>query len=137
MLVDASHPGRASPMIPDGSACFAALIAMAGLRITNPAAVAFTVLMMMAGVWLASIAWLFRRLRTRHASAYEAMGSPSLFRNNSPRTVPWFLAFLFSPAHHELRDGPASRVVLFLRAFLVLYLVAFFATIALIWSGAP
>jgi hypothetical protein len=42
-------------------------------------------LFVMGLIWLALNQWLIQRLRKYHASTYEALGSPRLFANNSPR----------------------------------------------------
>ena len=60
------------------------------------AIVGFALLMAMVATWFVLISWLFRRLRERHASTYEAMGSPTLFWNNSIRNNWLFMKFLFS-----------------------------------------
>ena len=83
------------------------------------------VLFVMAAAGLILISWLFHRLRNRHPSAYESIGSPSLFWNNSVRNNLLFLKFLFSSHAWELDDPQLSRVVLFLRVFLLVYVVLF------------
>ena len=55
----------------------------------------WAVLFVMALIWLMLVHRLFRRLRQHHAPTYESLGSPTLFRNNSPRHNWLFAKFLF------------------------------------------
>ena len=82
-------------------------------------------LMVMVLVWFVTISWFFHRLRTRHPSTYEAIGSPSLFWNNSMRNNWLFWKFLWSSRIHELDDPVAVRVSVFMRIWIVSYLILF------------
>jgi hypothetical protein len=82
--------------------------------------------------YLAMISYFFRYLRTYHESAWMALGSPSLFLNNSLRNNWLVLKFLVTRRHRHLNDSRASRlgdatlVLLILGALGFLYLqVAF------------
>jgi hypothetical protein len=92
--------------------------------------VLFTILLAMVLVWFATVLWMFRRLRTRHLDVYEALGSPSLFWNNSPRNNVQFLKFIFSSRSRHLGDSTVANVVLFMRVFCVAYVAAFLLLIA-------
>ncbi len=92
-------------------------------------------LFVMAAACFVLISWLFHRLRTCHPAAYESIGSPSLFWNNSIRNNLWFLKFPFSSQAWELDDPQLSRVVLFLRIFLLFYVVLFLACVVLFLLG--
>lgn len=88
-------------------------------------------LMAMALTWLITVAWFFRRLRTRHSAAYESIGSPTLFWNNSPR-LGWLThRFLWSSRPRELGDSTIARLTIFMRVWIVAYVVLFFGLIAL------
>ena len=87
-------------------------------------------LFVMVIVWLGLVLWLFHRLRHRHAATYEAIGSPSLFWNNSMRNNWLFLKFLFQGQWQSLGDSQLAIVARFMQIFLVLYLVAFGALFA-------
>jgi hypothetical protein len=73
----------------------------------------FAVLFAMVAVWFVLISWLFRRLRDHHASTYEAMGSPSLFWNNSMRNNWLFMKFLFGSQWRELGDPAIANCLSF------------------------
>ena len=81
-------------------------------------------------VWLALVLWFFQRLRHRHAATYEAIGSPSLFWNNSMRNNWLFNKFLFQRQWQSLGDAQLSAVARIMQIFLVLYLFAFAALFA-------
>jgi hypothetical protein len=99
--------------------------------------VAFAVLWSMLLVWLYLLYWLFRRLRCKHPTCYEAIGSPSLFWNNSMRNNWLFMKFLWSPSALELGDTAVVKVVRFLRVWYVSYLILFFGCIAGLFIFSP
>jgi hypothetical protein len=84
-------------------------------------------LIAMAIVWLAFVYWIFHRLRHRHIATYEAIGSPSLFWNNSTRSQWLFFKFLFKGQWQSLGDGRLSAVARLMQILFVVYLVAFTA----------
>jgi hypothetical protein len=97
----------------------------------------FAVLLPMVAVWFVLLSWFFRRLRSRHAATYAALGSPTLFWNNSPRNNWLFLKFIFSSRWRELGDPAVANAVRFMRIFLVVYFLLFFGFVAAIFtSGA-
>jgi hypothetical protein len=67
--------------------------------------------MVMVTIWFTFLLWLFRRLRNRHKSTYEAIGSPSLWWNNSPRNNWLLLRFMFSSRASGLGDPAIARAV--------------------------
>jgi hypothetical protein len=85
----------------------------------------FGLFLAMVAIWFALILWLFRRLRLRHPSVFESLGSPSLFWNNSPRNNFRFLRFLVGSEPSQLQDQTLVRVCAFMRVFLAAYLVLF------------
>jgi hypothetical protein len=85
----------------------------------------FACLMVMVAVWFALLLWLFRRLRTRHPSTFEEIGSPSLFWNNSMRNNWLFLWFLFSSRPGQLNDPAIGRVAICMRIHMVCYFILF------------
>lgn len=101
-----------------------------------PSAVPFIALLFaMLAVWLFLVSWLFSRLRDRHASTYEAMGSPSLFWNNSVRGNWLFLKFLISSQWRDLGDSEVSKAIHCLRISLIVYPILFLACVALLFLG--
>ncbi len=64
--------------------------------------------MAMVFIWFAMIIALFKRLKSRHLSKYREMGEPSLFWNNSMRTVWTTLKYLFKREHKNLNDNSLS-----------------------------
>jgi hypothetical protein len=70
--------------------------------------VLFASLFLLLFVWLLLVAWMFRRLRGQHAETFAALGSPSLFLNNTPRTNWLFLKFLFQEQWQGLGDRSAG-----------------------------
>jgi hypothetical protein len=94
---------------------------------TTAEAIWFAILLAMVMIWFGLILWLFRRLRTHHASTYEALGSPTLFWNNSPANNLRLLGFIFSAKTRELQDPAMFRICKFMRIFLVAYVVVFLA----------
>lgn len=84
-------------------------------------------------VWLCFLHWLFRRLRCKHPTCYEAIGSPSLFWNNSMRNNWLFMKFVWSSRAGDLGDVAVVRAVRFTRVFIVAHILVFFGlSIALI-----
>jgi hypothetical protein len=80
----------------------------------------------MVVIWFVLILWVFKRLRRRHPSVFESLGSPSLFWNNSPRNNFLFLRFLFGSEPRQLRDETLVRVCVFMRILIAAYLMLFF-----------
>ncbi len=80
--------------------------------------------------WFFMVAWLFRRLRKRHPATYEAIGSPSLFWNNSMRNGWLLLKFLFSSKPQELGDPVIRWLARLMRIFLVVYPFFFLGIVA-------
>ena len=101
------------------------------------AIVGFALLMAMVATWFVLISWLFRRLRERHASTYEAMGSPTLFWNNSIRNNWLFMKFLFSSEWRGLRDPAVANVCRFMRIFIVVYFLFFLGFVAFTFHNGP
>jgi hypothetical protein len=95
----------------------------------------FGLLLVMVSAWLILCSWLFHRLRARHPSTYESMGSPTLFWNNSVRNNWLFGRFLFTSQWRELDDPAVSRMVPLMRFLLVVYLVLFLACMVLFFLG--
>jgi hypothetical protein len=82
-------------------------------------------LIIMAAIWLPFVVWLFRYLRKRHPSTYQAVGEPSLFWNNSMRTQWLFFKFTWSSKPRELGDLVLLNAIRFTRVFLISYLLLF------------
>jgi hypothetical protein len=93
-------------------------------------AVLFSTLMAMVFVWFALILWTFHRLRTKHSETYEAIGSPSLFWNNSMRNNWLFLKFMYGGGWKMLDDRPLARVIRIMQVLLIAYVVVFGLLIA-------
>src|SRR5438045_3264864 len=72
-------------------------------------------------VWFCLCRWTFRRLRTRHALLYESLGSPTLFQNNTPRTMTLFLKFLYGFSWRRLGDATLVGVCWSMVSFLTIY----------------
>lgn len=93
--------------------------------------VLFSSLIVLAVVWLTLVLWMFRRLRTQHAETFEAIGSPSLFWNNSLKNNWLFLKFLFQGQWQQLGDrllAIGARVMqVLLITYLTLFAVLFFS----------
>jgi hypothetical protein len=117
------------------SVAFPFVIGVAGGPFPLVAIPLFGVLFAMVAVWFILCSWLFHRLRVLHHSTYEAMGSPSLFWNNSLRNNWLFLKFLLSSHWRELDDSAISRVIPFLRVWLVVYPFLFAALLVLLFLG--
>jgi hypothetical protein len=97
---------------------------------SSVATVGFGALFALAIIWLAANLWLFRRLRTRHPVTYEAIGSPDLFRNNTPRTNWQFLKFLFGGQWQSLDDASFAIVARGMQVLFVVYFTGFAAYLA-------
>jgi hypothetical protein len=93
----------------------------------------FFTLFGMVWVWFGLVFWFFRRLRLKHSGTWEAMGSPSLFWNNSPRSSWLFMKFLFTGAWKKLDDPALSAVAWMMLAFHAVYITGFVVVIALTW----
>jgi hypothetical protein len=77
--------------------------------------------------WLGLIVWVFERLRTRHRSTYEELGSPTLFWNNSLANNFKFMGFLYSSKIHTLGDPALARVCIVMRVLFPTYIASFLA----------
>jgi hypothetical protein len=95
----------------------------------------FVLLFVMTAIWLVLVWWLFRHLREHHAATFEAIGSPSLFWNDSPRNNWLFLRFLFSSQWRALADPAIANAVRFMRRFLIVYVLLFLGVLAIFLSG--
>lgn len=85
--------------------------------------------MAMVFIWFAMIIALFRRLKSKHPPKYREMGEPSLFWNNSMKTVWSTLKYLFKREHKELNDSSLSLLSDSMLVFLVIYMILFFGLI--------
>jgi hypothetical protein len=95
----------------------------------------FGLLLVMVAIWFLLVSRLFHRLRDCHHSTYMAMGSPTLFWNNSLRNQWLFLKFLLASQWRDLNDPLISRIVPFLRVWLVVYPVLFMALVILVFRS--
>lgn len=96
----------------------------------------FAILFAMAPVWWVLISWVFRRLREKHTLTYEAIGSPTLFWNNSPRNNWLFLKFIFGARWQELDDTALIKVSRIVRVFSVVYMLGFLGFVVLFFVMA-
>ena len=83
----------------------------------------FISLFALAVIWLILIVWTFHRLRIRHVATYEAIGSPSLFWNNSMRNNWLFAKFLFRGQWQSLNDSTLAAVARLMQVLIVVYFV--------------
>jgi hypothetical protein len=87
--------------------------------------VAWASLFVLVPIWFGAVTWLFRRLRNEHPRTYEALGSPTLFWNNSARNNWLFAKFLCGSQWKSLDDPVLNIACPLMRAFLFVYLVGF------------
>jgi hypothetical protein len=85
-------------------------------------------------IWFCLCGWTFRRLRMRHSALYESLGSPTLFRNNSPRIQMSFLMFLLGFSWRRLGDGGLIRACASMVALFTTYLILFVAVLVILKS---
>jgi len=88
----------------------------------------FSSLFVLLFVWLLLVIWMFRRLRSQHAETFAALGSPSLFLNNTPRTNWLFLKFLFQEQWQRLGDRQLSIGARVMQVVFVTYMLGFVVT---------
>jgi hypothetical protein len=62
---------------------------------------------------------------------YEAIGSPTIFWNNSPRSNWLFLKFVFGSSWKNLADRELSAVARSMRVLLVLFVAGFVTLLVL------
>ena len=74
---------------------------------------------------------LLSHLRSRHSQAWEALGRPTLFLNNSITNSLAVLRFLWRRDYLALDDDGFARLAGFLRGYMITYLVLFVLTMAL------
>jgi hypothetical protein len=106
-----------------------------GRPLTAVEATLFAIMMVMVLVWLCFCVWTFRRLSTRHAAVYESLGSPSLFRNNTPKTNLQFFVFLYGFRWRRLDDSALARVCGAMVILAPIYLAVFAGLIAVDFAG--
>jgi hypothetical protein len=51
-----------------------------------------------------------KALRTRHSDIWQQLGSPSLFRGNSPSATSKMTGYVFSGRYRELKDDEVSTL---------------------------
>ena len=86
----------------------------------------FGVLFTSVFVWLFLVFRLFKLLETEHPEKYKAMGKPSLFWNNSPKTSWELMKFLFKREYASLGSSKVSFLGNIMLIFMALYFVGFF-----------
>ena len=91
----------------------------------------FVSLFSLAATWLLLVAWCFHRLRVQHAATYEAIGSPSLFRNNSMRNNWLFMKFLYEGQWQSLDDAALAAVARLMQVLFVVYMLGFIGLLAI------
>ena len=100
---------------------------------------ATTLLAVLSAVVLAGLpltARLYRLLRTRHPATFEALGSPSLPWNNTPRHG-WLLAkFLFGTGWRAIGDPTVVKLCRFMRVYYIVTLVLFLGAIPFLLARA-
>jgi hypothetical protein len=104
---------------------------------TNVSIALFFTLFGMAFVWFALVFWFFRRLRLRHPAAYEAIGSPTLFWNNSMRNNWLFLKFLYTSSWRTLADPGLSFAARLMQVWTVVYILGFAVLLILFLREIP
>lgn len=72
------------------------------------------------------VARLFRLWKSEHPEKYRAMGEPTLFWNNSPKTSWELVKFLLKRDCAELDDPKLSSLGNAMLVFFVLYTMGFF-----------
>ncbi len=97
----------------------------------------FVMFLFLGAVWTSFVWWLFRRLRTHHPAAYESIGSPSLFWDNSPRKNLQFLRFLQGSQWKELPDPKLIKVCRLMAVLMYCYILGFLGLLALFISWHP
>jgi hypothetical protein len=85
----------------------------------------FGLMLAMVIVWFVLIRRLFNLLRNDHPMAYEKLGSPTLFYNNSIKNNSLFLRFLLRKEFESLNDPTLSNLCRIMRLYLAVYLVLF------------
>jgi hypothetical protein len=91
----------------------------------------------MVFLWLGLCWWVFRRPKTQHSATFRALGSPSLFWNNSLRTGWSFMRFLYRSEWKDLDDPILSRVCQFMSVLFVLYVLLFMSPLAFALISGP
>jgi hypothetical protein len=81
-------------------------------------------------VYLVLCVVLFGYLKRNHTIAWEKLGSPSLFWNNSPRNNVLFLRFLLRRDYEKLNDATLTRMAVVTASLGGLALALFLATAA-------
>ena len=76
-------------------------------------------------IWFVLASRLNRMLRENHSDVYAALGSPSLFANNTPRNNWLSVKFLLSGSYRDLGDKQVTRLCEFMRVFWVGYAIWF------------
>ena len=66
-------------------------------------------------VWLATYVWFLHYLRRLHFQTWKALGSPSLFLNNTPSNTWNLLRFVWSAQHRSLGDTNLTMAVYAIR----------------------
>ena len=90
----------------------------------------------MALIWLCVflvdavlVAWLFRRLETRHTSVWNEIGRPKIISNHSLRIAWRGLLFRYSSRWRRLDDEALGRVILSTRILDIIGIAIFTAVL--------
>jgi hypothetical protein len=95
------------------------------------------ILGLMVLVWFWQINKFFVYLRQKHPAEYEAMGSPSLIMNNTPKNNIACLRFITGNRPAELADPHLEVWCRFLARFFYTYMALFLiAVISIVGTGA-
>jgi hypothetical protein len=106
-----------------------------GRPLTPFEATLLAIMLSMLVVWFCLLKWTFWRLSTRHAAVYESIGSPSLFRNNTPKTNLQFFVFLYGFRWRRLDDSALVRVCWVMVVLAPIYFAVFAVLIAEFFAG--
>jgi len=82
-------------------------------------------------VYLFNAARLFRRLEQQHKGVHEAIGSPLLFMNNTPRNNILFLRWIWNRDFRDLDDPKSLALASLVRSLLLSLFFGFAVLIAL------
>jgi Trk-type K+ transport system membrane component len=87
--------------------------------------IAFTVLLIAAGVGFPLHADFLRELRSRHPAVWESLGRPTLFMNNSIANGLAVMRFLWRKEYEALNDRDFAQKARVLRTLSIAYLFLF------------
>jgi hypothetical protein len=86
----------------------------------------FWIMMGVSLLWLFCVRHLFKVIEKEYPDKFKAMGSPSLFWDNTPKAVWMLFEFLIKREYIKLKNPRLNILVSFMTVMFIFFIIGFF-----------